>query len=91
MTETRLYFTKNDGYQTIFYSLITVIFYGNIQHLQKMTNTKLYYIAWLPSFNMNGSFLCKVIWCSLSINEPLVNNDGYQTKLYSLIPSFNTS
>ena len=40
MMEARLYFTKNDGYQTILYSLIIVIFYEYIQHLQKITVTR---------------------------------------------------
>ena len=52
-----------------------------------MKNTRLYYKVWLPSFNTNGSLIVQSIGVhTLLINEPLINNDGYQTKLSSVIP-----
>ena len=41
LMETRLYFTRNDGFQTILYSLITVILHEYMQHLQKIMDTRL--------------------------------------------------
>ena len=38
-----IFYTKNDGYQTILYSLISVIFFENMHHLQKLADTKAIY------------------------------------------------
>ena len=53
--------------------MVSDIFYEYIHYLQKITDTRLFYIVWLLSCNTNGLLIAQ---SSLSINEPLVLNDG---------------